>query len=314
LNSVVAIGETVYDIIFSQGQPVAARAGGSMLNTAISLGRCHYEVKMITELGDDHVGKLVMEFLSNNGVTTSFIKPATGFKTPVSLAFLDDQGNAHYSFYKDYPKERLNIRWPEVNRGDIVLFGSFYSLGKGVREKLIAYVQNAKTGGALMVYDPNIRKNHLDEIRQHMDLVEENIALADIVRGSDEDFENLFGLKDPDQIFGQIKSLGCKNLIITGGKEGTDLLTANFNIHLPSKNIRVISTIGAGDAFNAGIIYGLMNQGLSGGELVNINPGLWENILEFGINFATDVCQSYENYISTEFSRKLNEERNLKQN
>ncbi len=200
MPTIFTIGETVYDIIFKNGQPEAARAGGSMLNSAVSLGRCGLKVEMITELGDDQVGKFVLDFLGNNGVSTSFIKPVGGFKTPVSLAFLDGSGNASYSFYKHYPENRLNMEWPEPKRGDVVLFGSFYSLDQAIRDRIISFVKKAKHNGALIIYDPNIRKNHLAEIRGLMHLVEENIALADIVRGSDEDFENLFGMTDSEKI------------------------------------------------------------------------------------------------------------------
>jgi fructokinase len=301
MMSCVAIGETVYDIIFRNGQPVAARVGGSMLNTAVSLGRCGINVEMISELGDDHVGRLVLDFLNKNGVSTSSIKPVKGFKTPVSLAFLDENGNAHYSFYKNYPDERLNISWPVIGNGDLLLFGSFYSLDQGVRDKLISFTQNAKHNGGMVVYDPNIRKNHLNEIRKLMSRVNENISLADIVRGSDEDFRNLFDLDDPVKIFEKIQSLGCKYLIITRGKEGVDLYNERFNLHVPAKNIEVISTIGAGDAFNAGIIFGIIKNRYNVDDLVNINPDKWKELLGYGINFASEVCGSYDNYIPARF-------------
>lgn len=298
MNSVFTIGETIFDIIFRQNQPVAAKPGGSMLNTAVSLGRCGLKVEMITELGDDHVGRTVMDFLQANGVSTSFIHPAEGFKTPVSLAFLDENGNARYSFYKNYPDDRLNITWPEARRGDIVLFGSFYSLDKAVRTKIISFVKRSKDHGATIIYDPNIRKNHLAEIKSLMHFVAENIALADIVRGSDEDFENLFGLKDNEKIFEQVKKEGCHNLLVTKGEQGADLLSERAMLHIPSRKTGVVSTIGAGDAFNAGIIFGMVSKGLTVHDLVNITRETWTELIGFGINFASGVCGSYENYIS----------------
>ena len=298
MSSCITIGETIYDIIFSQGQPVAAKPGGSMLNTAVSLGRSGISTEMITELGDDQIGKLVVDFLRENGVSTSFIKPAKGFKTPVSIAFLDEQGDAQYSFYKNYPINRQEISLPETKKGDVVLFGSFYSLDMAIRDRIIFFLQKAKRNGALIVYDPNIRKNHLEEIRKLIHLVEENIATADIVRGSDEDFENLFGLTEPNEIFNRIKQAGCKHLIITKGKKGAEIFSDNFKVEIPAKEIEVVSTIGAGDAFNAGIIFGIIMNGYTVDDLVNINQDSWNELLGFGINFAADVCQNYDNYIS----------------
>ncbi len=305
MNSIVAVGETVYDIIFRDGSPVAAKPGGSMLNTAVSLGRCGLNVEMITELGDDKVGELVLDFLAENGVGTSCIRPASGFKTPVSLAFLDEAGNARYSFYKNYPADRLNIDWPELKRGDVMLFGSFYSLDHSIRIKLIENVQKAKQNGALIFYDPNIRKNHLEEIRQMMHLVEDNIRLADIVRGSDEDFENLFATRNSEEVYNRIKEIGCKHLIITKGKDGAELWSENFRLDIRSQNIETVSTIGAGDAFNAGIIYGLIERQITVDNLVQINPEAWGMILDSGITFASDVCRSYDNYISFDLAENI---------
>jgi len=161
-----------------------------------------------------------LDFLKENGVATSCIEPVTGFKTPVSLAFLDEKGNANYSFYKNYPNDRLNIHWPEVTKGDVILFGSYYSLMPGIRQKVFEFIKKAKQNGALVLYDSNIRKNHLHELNALMPFIMENIALADVIRGSDEDFLNLFGLKDDEAIFDLVKISGCENLILAKEKMG----------------------------------------------------------------------------------------------
>lgn len=308
MPSIFTLGETIYDIILRQGQPVAARAGGSMLNTAVSLGRCGLKVEMITELGADRVGQIVMDFLAENGVSTSFIKPSAGFKTPVSLAFLDEEGNAQYSFYKSYPEDRFNIDWPEPGRGDVVLFGSFFSLDQAIRPKIISFIKKAQQNGALIIYDPNIRKNHLEEIKKLMHLVEENISLADLVRGSDEDFENLFRTNKPDEVFVRISEKGNASLIMTRNKARVELLTSSLKLHTDVPVIRPVSTIGAGDAFNAGIIYGLMKKGLTGPGLTMISSKTWMEVIGIGIIFAADVCCSYDNYVSKEFIKSIHGE------
>jgi fructokinase len=302
LNSVYAIGETIYDIIFRDGQPVAARPGGAMLNSAVSLGRSGIKVEMITELGDDRVGRMILGFLRENGVSTNYTVPSAGFRTPVSLAFLDDQGNAEYSFYKQYLEDRLRIQWPKAGDGDVVLFGSFYSLDPAIRERLIGFVRKAKKNGAVLFYDPNIRKNHLEEIRKLMPLVEENLELAGIIRGSDEDFHNLFGLEKSEDIFRKVRNFGSKALIVTRGAGGGDLLTDRLNIHVPAKKTEIISTIGAGDAFNAGVIFGLVSKRLAVHDPVDIDEKSWKEILDFGITFATDVCGRLDNYIESELT------------
>lgn len=302
---IFAIGETIYDIIFDQGQPRAARPGGSMLNTAVSLGRCGLQVEMITELGDDNVGRFVLDFLIENGVSTSFVKAPAGLKTPVALAFLNEQGNADYSFYIRYPENRLNLSWPEPEQGDVVLFGAFYSLDPAIHQKITGFVEKAKRNGAFIIYDPNIRKNHLGEVMKLMDFVRENFALADLVRGSDEDFENLFGITGGSAVFERIRKSGSKYLIYTRAGKGAEFFSGSLHLHVPAGKIKVVSTIGAGDAFNAGIIYGLVRRELTGSDLRLASGETWKELIGFGVTFASDVCCSYDNYISAEKGRIL---------
>jgi fructokinase len=140
-----------------------------------------------------------------------------------------------------------------------------------------------------------------------MPSVEENISLADIIRGSDEDFINLFSLDDKFEIAHWVKQAGCHHLVITSGKDGADYLSRDEAIHFPAKETKAVSTIGAGDAFNAGIIYAIFIKGISGKELVNINSATWKTILRIGTIFAAEVCKSYDNYIGKDFASQMNE-------
>lgn len=305
MPTIFTIGEAIYDIIFKHGQPVAAKPGGSMLNTAVSLGRCGLKVEMITELGYDNVGQTILEFLAANGVSTSFARPVDGFKTPIALAFLDENGNANYSFYFKYPESRLNFSWPEAKAGDIILFGAFYSLDPAIRRQISGFVRKARQNGAFIMYDPNIRKSHLGETRKLMGFVEENFALANIVRGSDEDFENLFGMANGDQVFNHVMKSGCQHLIYTRNREGAELLSSNLRLSVPAGNIDVVSTIGAGDSFNAGIIYGLVSQGLTGADISKLSRENWKELIGFGVTFAAEVCHSFDNYISFDLAHNM---------
>ena len=71
---IFSIGETTYDILFRDGQPVSACSGGSAYNSAISLGRCGLPITLISTFGDDPIGDLSSEFLKNNGVKCDLIK------------------------------------------------------------------------------------------------------------------------------------------------------------------------------------------------------------------------------------------------
>jgi fructokinase len=87
-------------------------------------------------------------------------------------------------------------------------------------------------------------------------------------------------------------------LIYTCSDRGAWLYAGGTKMHEPARKIQVVSTIGAGDSFNAGIITGLVETGLLPVELLRINEPQWSQILGKGIEYASEVCQGYDNYIS----------------
>jgi len=101
MSRIFAIGETVYDIIFKNTQAIAAKAGGSMLNTSVSLGKLGLEVNFVSDLGNDMIGDIIINFLSGNGVSTKCIERYDNRKTAIAIAFLNERNDASYHFYKD---------------------------------------------------------------------------------------------------------------------------------------------------------------------------------------------------------------------
>jgi len=303
---VYCIGETVLDIIFREGRPESATPGGSMLNTAVSLGRAGLHVELISEYGNDQAGDTIETFLRKNTVGTRFTDRFNDGKTALALAFLDRENNATYSFYKSYPKVRMRKNLPETQKGDVIMFGSIYSITPGIHSKIIRWLKHAKAKGAVIIYDPNFRKSHLEMLQKVRPWIIENIALADLIRGSDEDFNTIFALQKPDEVRVKIRSAGCNNLIIT--RNSKSLIAWFDDLHMTVKIPRVkpvISTIGAGDSFNAGLIYTLVSGGFTSAGLKNIGGSEALKIIETGISFASDVCKSIENYISAGFSNTL---------
>ena len=82
---------------------------------------------------------------------------------PVSLAFLNEQSDAEYIFYKDYPKQRLDVLYPKLEEDDIVMVGSYYALNPVLREKILELLDQAREKKAIIYYDPNFRSSHKNE-------------------------------------------------------------------------------------------------------------------------------------------------------
>ena len=101
---VYALGETVLDIVSDGSLIMNAIPGGSVLNASVSLGRMGVIVSLISESGIDKAGEIIELFLKRNGVLTDCCIKHPHHKTPLALAFLDDEKKASYSFYYDIPE------------------------------------------------------------------------------------------------------------------------------------------------------------------------------------------------------------------
>jgi fructokinase len=304
MRKIYGIGETVLDIIFKDGQPQAAKAGGSVLNSVVSMGRMELPVSFISEYGLDDVGHVIDKFLKSNGVNSSFVHRFSDGSTALALAFLNEKNDAHYTFYKDFPGKRLDIDFPVIEKDDIVQCGSFYAIWPEIRDKFIKFIQGAKEKGALIIYDPNFRQTHLSELDILKPLIIENMQMASLLRGSDEDFKNIFGANNPDEAWEVIHKY-CKCLVYTANVEGVYIRTPSFSGKFPVQKITPVSTIGAGDNFNAGMITSIYSNNIKMEQLVKLTEQEWSKVIATAVAFATHVCLSYENYISPEFAGEM---------
>ena len=303
---IYTFGETVMDIPVKAGKPVSMVPGGAMLNSSVSLGRLGVPAAFISEFGNDPAGDLVIDFLKENQVETRYIYRYPDGKTTIALAFLDEQNNASYSFYQDFPAERLQIPFPGFGQGDLLLFGSFFALNRAVRPKLLEIISRAKDAGALVLYDPNFRDAHRKELPELKPLILENMALADVIRASDEDFRNIFGAGNAAAAFDALPP-SCRHLVYTASSREVVFFSPGDQLVLPVKPVQTVSTIGAGDTFNAGIAYGLYRHGVTKENLDDTGTETWRRILETAMEMSADVCTHYDNYIRPELARKIRE-------
>lgn len=297
-RNIYSIGETVYDIIFQKGRIEAGKPGGSLLNSSVTLGRLCHKVLFISEMGNDDLGKVILDFLKTNNVNTDYVQLFDDGKTPVALAFLDENQNARYLFYKHYPAERLRQDLPRPKPEDIVLFGSIFSVSPDVREPVAGFARRSKEAGAILIHDPNIRKPHKNEIPKLLPMILENFALSDVVRASNEDFETIFGAGDGDAAFRIIRNESNAVLIFTRGSGHITLYTKDFTRHFDVPPVKIVSSIGAGDTFNAGIASSIIKMGIRKNEIADLPSEKWGEIIATGIALSKEVCLSYDNYIS----------------
>ena len=297
MRKVIGIGETTLDIIFRQGQPTAAVPGGSVFNGIVSLARCGVDVTFIGETGRDRVGEITRQFMELNGLPTDHMGWMPAGKSPISLAFLNERNEADYTFYRDYPRQRLDIDLPRVTEDDVVILGSYYALNPVVREKIVDLLERARQCDAIVYYDPNFRSSHKEEAIKLAPTIIENLEYADIVRGSREDFRYMWGLDEADTVYREKVRFYCPNFLYTAGSEGVKLRTRSLNRNYPVRPIKAVSTIGAGDNFNAGVIMGLLRHDVRRNELYDLDASAWDDIVQTGMGFAEQACLTLDNSV-----------------
>lgn len=306
MRKVIGIGETVLDIIFKDEQPIGAYPGGSAFNALISLGRSGVSCAFISEAGNDRVGKNVISFLKENHVNADNVNVFSDSKSPISLAFLDEHNDAEYIFYKDHPHDQLDFAYPSIQPDDIVVFGSFYAVNPVIRPQVVALLEDARSHGAIIYYDVNFRQSHKHEVMKITPNLLENLEYADFVRGSREDFSVLYKLTDPDKIYNAEISFYCKRFICTQGRDTVELRAENgFRRSYEVPDTPTVSTIGAGDNFNAGFIYGLVKHGITRQQIEHgLSPEQWDRLIASAQEFSAECCKSLFNYVSKEFGEQ----------
>ena len=285
-NRVIGIGETVLDILFKDDQPQKAVPGGSTFNSIVSLGRAGVPCAMVTEAGGDHIGDIICRYLQDNGVSSEYVCRHENVKSHISLAFLDHNNDAQYIFYKDHASVSLDGKLPTITKDDVVLFGSFFAINPAIRPVVGGLLHEAREAGAWLYYDVNFRKNHIADLPDVKDNIEENMTLADVVRGSMDDFWYLYALTDAEEIYSCVNRF-CRKLILTDGAKPIRVFTPEGCETFPVQPVETVSTVGAGDNFNAGYIYAMM-QGLEKES----------DRIEVAQRWSQDVCRQIGNNIS----------------
>ena len=307
---IIGIGETILDIIFKNDHPVAAVPGGSTFNALISLGRVlggNPPVLFVTEVGNDHVGNIIVNFLADNGVSAEYVNRRENSKSHISLAFLDEHNDAQYQFYKDHANVSIENKFPEVKKGDIVVFGSFFAVNPVLRPLVKAFLESAYNAGAFIYYDINFRASHIDDIPVILPAIIENMKMSSVVRGSLEDFQYLYATPDAPieaaEVYDRYIKPHCPCFICTNGGKPVELFTPAIRAEFPTAPVKTVSTIGAGDNFNAGFVYGFYKAYGDGKELAfdKMPVEAWQPLIASGQRFSSAVCQSFDNYVDKNF-------------
>lgn len=242
---IVGIGEILWDML-----PSGKALGGAPANFAYHAGRLGEEGWAVSAVGDDALGREILELVASKGLHSMIA--VTDKPTGTVQVELDDRGVPAYSIMENVAWDNIPFT-PEMEelakRADAVCFGSLVQRMNS-RPSVMRFIR-AMRPDALKVFDINLRQHYYSS-----EVLEESLMLADILKINDEEIRivaGMLGLSD-DAVTAcreLIGSFGLRLVILTKGPEGSEVITADKVIPQGVDDVEIVDTVGAGDSFTA---------------------------------------------------------------
>lgn len=245
---IVGIGEILWDML-----PSGKALGGAPANFAYHAGRLGEEGWAVSAVGDDALGREILELVESKGLRN--LIAVTDKPTGTVQVTLDARGVPAYNIMEDVAWDNIPFT-PEMEalakRADAVCFGSLVQRMNS-RASVLRFVR-AMRPDALKVFDINLRQHYYSR-----EVLEESLRLADILKINDEEIgivAGMFGLggDDREACRALIKAFGLKLVILTLGPDGSEVITTDEVIPQGVEDVEIVDTVGAGDSFTAAFV------------------------------------------------------------
>lgn len=267
---VVTIGETMVAFIpnahtaLRYVEQFAKVVAGAESNTSVGLVKLGHSSGWISKLGNDEFGQFILRELRGEGVDVSSVLISDTNPTGIMFKQFTNNKDASVFYYRSnsaastFQKQELNKDY--IREAKILLVsGITPALSKSCEETTIAAMKFAKDQGILVCFDPNIRQKLWDK-KNAKQVLEPLLALSDIVLLGEDEAELLIGLSEPSHIVAALRKRGVSWIGVKQGSKGAYVADKHTEVCIPPYPVTVVDTIGAGDAFNAGFLAGLLEE------------------------------------------------------
>lgn len=291
------IGEALLDMVQPvPAGPYDARPGGGPMNIAVGLQRLGYRTHLMARLSTGPLGAVVRRHVEANELDTSTCVD-TDDLTTLAFAALDPQGRASYDFYVNgtadwgWTAEELGLL-PSV--AQVVHTGSLATVIEPAATAIAElYAGLHAAGGRLLSFDPNVRPALAGSRADAVARVEHLVRSSHVVKASDEDVGWLYPRQPLDDVLEHWLGLGAALVVMTEGPDGCRARSGQGDVvDLPGLTVRMQDTIGAGDAFESGLLSGLFDAGAaSPGSIRELTRDALTDVLRRAVRVAGLTCE-----------------------
>ncbi len=254
---IIGIGEALWDLL-----PSGAQLGGAPANFACHAHSLGAETGVITRIGDDALGREVVHRFTQMGLSAAAVQKDDLAPTGTVIVELLEDKTARYTFPDNVAWDRLEVTalaLDAVRAADAVCFGTLAQRGETSRnsvQKLLA----STPPHALRIFDVNLRQHYFSKA-----IIESSLKLTNVLKLNDVElpiiaqmFNHTGSIRD--QIQKVAEQFELQTVALTRGAEGSLLYHSGQWSDRPSTPVDVVDTVGAGDAFTAALVLGLLHK------------------------------------------------------
>ncbi|WP_394251891.1 aminoimidazole riboside kinase [Vibrio profundi] len=279
MNKVWLTGDAVVDLIPDTPTTYLKCPGGAPANVAVGVARLGCHCGFFGRVGLDPLGKFMKQTLLDENVDVESLKLDKAQRTSTVLVDLDEHGERTFTFMvkpsADQFMQKEDI--PQFEAGQWLHACSIALANEPSRTSTLEAIQRMKQVGGFVSFDPNLREEVWQNPNELISVVMKAVALADVVKFSEEELMLLTGAPSIEAGIEQLAPLELKLIVITQGEHGALVIFNGKAFRVSATTVKVIDTTGAGDAFVCGLLARLSQQAEWLHEDIVLNAVEWGN-------------------------------------
>lgn len=255
-NRVWVTGDAVVDLIPDSESSYLKCPGGAPANVAVAIARLGGDAAFIGRVGQDPLGRFMQQTLKQEQVDTQMMILDEAQRTSTVIVDLDDSGERSFTFMVKPSADQFleSSDLPTFTQGQWLHVCSIALANEPSRSSTLEAMRQIKAAGGYVSFDPNLREEVWANPEELKPVVREAIALADVVKFSDDELLFLTGSDTLEQGVEALKPFKNTLVLITQGAKGALVLFEKTQQLIASQAVSPVDTTGAGDAFVGGLL------------------------------------------------------------